>query len=86
MNSGGYNYLNYRKSKYLSNNNIIDGEIYSNMKLMNDKRESWDKILSRKRDKVVQKIADMDMHKEKVFDDMEKFFNQIIEKAKARCK
>jgi hypothetical protein len=28
----------------------------------------------------------MDMRKDRVFDDIDKFFNEIIEKAKARCK
>jgi hypothetical protein len=54
------------------------------MKMMNDKRELFEKILSRKRDKVIQKIADLEEKKENVYLDIDKFFNKIIEKAKAR--
>ena len=63
---------------------IIDGEIFSNMKLMNEKRELFLAILGRKKDKSLGKIESINQHKEKTFDEIDSFFNEIIKKAEAR--
>ena len=39
-----YSYLNYRKS-IISVLIVLDGEIFGNMKLMNDKREQFETVI-----------------------------------------
>ena len=54
------------------------------MKLMNEKREQFEVVISRKREKILKKIEDLDVHRKETFDQIEDFFQQVVEKVKAR--
>jgi hypothetical protein len=48
------------------------------MKLMNEKRELFDSIIGRKKEKVLNKIEIIDQQKDETFKEIDSFFNQII--------
>lgn len=54
------------------------------MKLMNDKREYFEQIINKKRDKLLKKIDDLDSHKHHTFDQIDTLFADVIERIKAR--
>ena len=57
---------------------ILDGEIFEHMKAMNNKREYFESLADQKKDRIIRKIEDLDKHKEKTFDQIDKYFEELI--------
>ena len=55
------------------------------MKLMNDKRDHFESIIESRLQKVLKKLDSMEGSKKKSWEDIDKVFDEVIEKAKARC-
>ncbi len=55
------------------------------MKLMNDKREQFETVIEQKVVKLHKKMEAMEAHRSSTYQQIDKFFEDVIEKAKARC-
>eukprot|EP00347_Sterkiella_histriomuscorum_P006037 403354304 len=55
------------------------------MKLMNEKREQFESLIESKMEKVLRKIENIDKHKLSTYDQIDKYFEELIKKAKQRC-
>lgn len=64
---------------------FADGEIFGNMKMMNDKREQFETILEQKMTKLVKKLEIMESHKHCSFQQIDGFFEELVLRARSRC-
>ncbi len=71
---GSYSYLNFKKNN----------EIYTNLKIMNEKREIFEEKLQQKLEKLDAKKKQHEFYKEETFKQIEEFFDIIVKKALER--
>ncbi len=56
------------------------------MKAMNNKREHFETLAEQKREKIIKKLEELNDNKDKTFDQIEKYFEELIQKARQRCR